>query len=92
MNYKDAKTLAESMDKSITLNDLMEDKTIRIIAIQHEDGSYLEFHSAVYRSLDDEWFVVYTEHHGDHVYNKDDVKWVKEWKSPGWLYQHMDDI
>jgi len=93
MNYKEAKSLAELMDKSITCYDLIEDKHERIIAIQHFDGSYLEFHSACYRELEgDEWFVVFTEHHGFHVYPKGDVQWVKKWvANKENLYYNKDD-
>lgn len=93
MNYKEAKALAENIDKNITLYDLQEDECDRIIAIQHGDGSYLEFHSACFRELDSEWFAVFTEHHGFNVYSKDDTQWVKTWNklSKRTIWMHYND-
>lgn len=87
MNYKEAKAIARALDKKITLYDLMdENNNIRIVAIQHMDRSYLEFWSACYKELNNDWIAIFTEHHGFHVYPKDEVEWVKEWYSPKIVY------
>ena len=80
MNYKGAQEKADKLCKSVGLDELIDGKSPRVIAIQHEDGSYLEFRSAFFRKLDDEWMVVITEHHGVFVYHFEDVRWIKEKK------------
>ena len=42
--------------------------------IKHNDGSVLIFEFAKLDEVDD-FIVVYTEHHGFHVYDKEDVNW-----------------
>jgi hypothetical protein len=81
MNHSEAKIKAkECYDKIMDFTALGKYgiKQARIIAVQHADGSYLEFHSAAYEKLDDDWLAVFTEHHGYFVYHCEDVKWIRE--------------
>jgi hypothetical protein len=81
MNYSEAKIKAENCYKTImdfAVSDEKGVKRARIIAVQHADGSYLEFHGAAYEKLDCDWLAVFTEHHGYFVYHWGDVKWVRE--------------
>ena len=81
MNYSEAKVRAENcyktiMDFVVTGENGIEQP--RVIAVKHVDGSYLEFHSAAYEKLNDDWLAVFTEHHGYFVYHCDDVKWIRQ--------------
>ena len=51
----------------------------KVVSVQHSDGSYFEFHSAIVRSLDTQWVAVFTEHHGNHLFYKEDVECIKKW-------------
>lgn len=79
MGYKDALKKAEEIGKTLECPAFSVRKRARIIAVQHMDGSYLEFHSACCKKLDKEWYAVFTEHHGYHVYHYEDIQWIKEW-------------
>ena len=78
MKYKEAQQKADKLYKKVRLNKFTTKKRSRIIAIQHEDGSYLEFHSAFFRKLDNEWLVVVTENHGVFFYHFEYISWIKE--------------
>lgn len=82
----EARKIVEEMDKKIDLYDFIVRKRERIIAVQHGDGSYLEFHSACCRKISKHFFAVFTEHQGTHLYHTDDIDWIKEWKRPKYLY------
>jgi hypothetical protein len=81
MNLKQAKKELDQTSKTLDLNAFYIKKRQRIIAVYHFDGSYLEFHSASFKKLDDEWMAVFTEHHGSFLYHFEDVKWIKEMES-----------
>ena len=51
-----------------------------IIEYEHLDGTYCRFTNATYKDYEEEWFCIYTEHNGNHINHKSDVKWVKEIK------------
>ena len=94
MNLKEAKIMAEKLDKELDLHAFIVDKKAevkraRIIVVQHHDGSYLELHSACFQKLDEEWMVVFTEHHGVFVYHFEDVRWIKE-LGEDYLYQYEE--
>ena len=78
MNYKEAKEKAQEMHDKLTGYEFAENKKARIIAVKHCDGSYLEFHSATFEKLDEEWTAVFTEHHGMFVYHFEDVEYIIE--------------
>lgn len=78
MNYKEAKEKAQEIHDKLTGYEFTKNKKARIIAVKHCDGSYLEFHSATFEKLDEEWTAVFTEHHGMFVYHFEDVKYIKE--------------
>lgn len=85
MNLKQAKQLVDKYAKSLDLNAFIVNKQPRIISVYHFDGSYLEFHSASFKKLDDEWMAVFTEHF-------EDVRWIKAWEHNKLkeLYQYKD--
>lgn len=48
-----------------------------IVEIQHMDGTYCEMHNAFYKEFSKNWFCVYTEHNGQYVNNRLDMKYIK---------------
>ena len=96
MNYKEAQEKADKIFETIGLvgsHDFTVNKIPRIIAVNHFDGSYLEFHSACFRKIDDEWMAVFTEHHGMFVYHFEDVKTITELNEKRfvkYLYQYKE--
>jgi hypothetical protein len=86
--YKDAKIAIEHRSKKLDLNSFsikVRGKYIpKVISVYHCDGSHLEFHSACFEKYSSDFFFVFTEHHGNFVYHKDDVKHISTWgKSKG---------
>jgi hypothetical protein len=79
MNLKQAKKELDKCAKTLDLNAFIVNKHQRVIAVYHFDDSYLEFHSACFKKLDDKWMAVFTEHHGNFLYHFEDVEWIKEW-------------
>lgn len=90
--YKAVLIEVEEMSKKLDIYSFIVRRKSRVVAVEHCDGSYLEFHSACYRKLNKEWHVVFTEHHGSHVYHKDDVLKIKEWVEPKSLYFNSSDV
>jgi len=86
IGFKEAQKLVEEMNKKLDINDFIVMKRARVIAVLHGDGSYLEFHSACCKRISKDFYAVFTEHHGNHIYHTDDVDWIKEWKRPKCLY------
>ena len=90
IDYKDAKNIAKEINESLDIYAFVVRKRARIIAIQHGDGSYLEFHSSCFRKIGKEFLAVFTEHHGFYVYHMDDIDSVKEWLSPKSLFYNKN--
>jgi len=80
IGYNKAKEIMQEMEKDIGIEKFSINGHNRVIAIKHHDGSYLEFHSAVSKEIDKEWLAVFTEHHGNHIYYHEDIKFVTEWE------------
>jgi len=74
MNYKEALKVASQKDKTLEAGRELS----KIILVRHFDGSVLEFHDACWEKIDEEWYAVYTEHNGCHVYHYEDVKSIEE--------------
>ncbi len=43
------------------------------VFIRHDDGTTYYFRYAFVQEMEGEWLAVYTEHHGFHVFHKDEV-------------------
>lgn len=82
IGLKEARKKAEEMDKSLRAYDFGK----YIIEFQHGDGTCCRYDSAIYKEVDKDWIVIFTEHHGTLVYHKEDLKWVKQWERPKVLY------
>lgn len=76
--YNETVDLAASFDKKLLATDPRFNRTT---IVQHEDGSHFLFmnafackHSVDHPTLGRQYFiVVFTEHHGTHVYDADEV-------------------
>ena len=48
----------------------------RLVLVRHEDGSVFFFdnaYSLLYHGEGEDWFIVFTEHHGIHIFGKSEV-------------------
>lgn len=68
-SYQEAQQVAKETDKKLSAYDFHPDQLVMII---HEEGSILTFRSAFTKEWKD-WVLVFTEHHGTHVYHKSDL-------------------
>ena len=84
---KEAYLAIQKMDEEINLDSFIVKNgnhyVSRVIAIKHSDGSYLEFHSACFRKYSKNFFFVFTEHHGNHIYHNEDVECIMSWEDLG---------
>ena len=69
MKYNQAKAIAEARDKTLTADEPGFDSKV---FIAHQDGSTLNFTNAFFE-IDEDYCFIYTEHHGFHVYNINDL-------------------
>lgn len=88
MNLLEAREMAGKLEKVKNLHDFYVRRRYRIIALVHKDGSFFEFHRSAFQKLDDEWFAIFTEHHGTFVYSIEDIERIKEWNSGKILYNN----
>jgi hypothetical protein len=71
MNYNEALAKAEEIynGESVAMDET--------IAFRHCDGSECQFNHAAFRTIDESWMVVFTEHFSKFVFHREDVEWVK---------------
>ena len=87
IGYNDAKKIAEEIGKDLVFpENFVIDKKCKVIEFLHGDGTYCKINSACFVNIEDDWIAIYTEHHGNFIYHKDDLKWVRESKNPNILY------
>jgi len=70
---KKAHERARLMDLGLTAYDF---ESNRRVAFRHQDDSYIDFTHAFYLE-EDNWYFIYTEHHGFYVYHKEDIKLIR---------------
>jgi CMP-2-keto-3-deoxyoctulosonic acid synthetase len=63
----------KSMDKKLKCTDFKSS-----VALYHLDGSRLYFNSALIHHKFD-WICCFTEHHGMHIYHRDDLEGYDNW-------------
>ena len=81
MDYNEAEEEMERLRKTLDYReDFIIDGMLKIVGVRHRDGSYLEFHSAAWKQIDEEFMAVFTEHQGDHLYHREDIFTIHEWK------------
>lgn len=64
------KEKAEAYDKALLATDTRFQRSVRLL---HEDGSVMLWNHAFLMSIENEWIVCFTEHHGFHVYHETDL-------------------
>ena len=64
------KEKAEAYDKTLQATDPRFQRCVKIL---HEDGSVMMWNHAFLMSVESEWIVCFTEHHGCHVYHETDL-------------------
>jgi len=50
----------------------------KVIIVKHCDGSRFEFRHATLEKIDEEWYAIYSEHNGFHVYYIEDIEYIQE--------------
>ncbi len=83
--YKEAKQKCEELaqqyivrlkDKNGGLSSVFSSETN--VSIIHEEGTELFYRYAIVHKWK-EWFLILTEHHGNHVYHEDDLYDISYW-------------
>ena len=74
MNYREVLEKAKEKEKDITCKDLN-----NIVYLYHFDRTEITYSNATLETIDDangKWFIIYTEHHGFHVYHEEDLQTI----------------
>lgn len=77
MNYKEAQERVQLFEYGLTAYDFMYDSRV---FIEHEDGTILDFNYAFYME-EEEWYYIFTEHHGAYVFYKEDLIEITAYKN-----------
>ena len=78
------KTYKQAFERANEISPTFAGKCNNVVFIKHGDGSKLEYaHAIAY--VESKWIMVFTEHHGVHVYSKDDLIECWEMKEGGTL-------
>ena len=76
MNYKEIKEYATKIDSTLRADD--KTKFNKIVHVVHEDGStFILMYSHVEEH--DNWYIVFSEHNGWHVFHKDETVSIKQY-------------
>jgi len=67
---------AKIFDKGLTAYDFTWGNHVLVV---HDDGTRLDFNFAFYMKEND-WYYIFTEHHGCHVYHEEDVVTVHSYE------------
>lgn len=70
---REAKKKAQEIEDTLTATDFQWQHRVYM---EHDDGTVLDFNYAFLREEDD-WYYIFTEHHGFFVFHKDDVVYYK---------------
>ena len=73
---QEIKKKAEAYDKTLLATDVRFQRSVKIL---HEDGSVMVWNHAFLMSVEGEWIVCFTEHHGFHVYHETDLIEYKQY-------------
>lgn len=78
------KTYKQAFERANEISPTFSGKHNNVVFIKHGDGSKLEYtHAVAY--VESKWIMIFTEHHGVHVYSKDDLTECWEIKEDGTL-------
>lgn len=73
MNIRDVRARVDRLDKKLLVTDRRFNGSV---FLAHRDGGHFFWNSAfveIWKSDPQSWAVVFTEHHGPHVYDTEDV-------------------
>jgi hypothetical protein len=76
VTYADAKTQAKEIDSALRADDPRFGRAVHMI---HDEGSTFFWECAFVVDIGDKYISIFTEHHGFHVYDRDDVVSVKQY-------------
>ena len=72
IQYKEARKKAKDIAKRLRATDPRLDGSV---SVSHDDGSFFLFRNAfAQRIADSDWFMVFTEHHGFHIFHESDAE------------------
>lgn len=83
MRFAEIQELAKNIDANLLSSDKRFGKSVYI---RHDDGSTMMFDCAfverliVDNDLDKVYYLVFTEHHGFHVYHSEDVDFIHQYE------------
>lgn len=87
MSYAEIKKEFDECEKKLGLGDFQD-----VIEYQHLDGTVCRFHCATYKEFSDGWFAIFSEHNGNILNNKADVKWIKKIKEEYIFFNEEEDL
>ena len=76
MNYGQAKLAAEAVDKDLRADDPRFRHTVYLV---HEEGTSMLWRYAFAVKVE-EWYLIFTEHHGTHVYSEQDLSGICQFR------------
>lgn len=76
-NRSEAIEALKAASRGITHTDF---NPAQIVEIEHQDGSVLRLRYALFM-IWHEWYLIYSEHHGNCIYHKDDVVMIRQAES-----------
>ena len=85
-SLKQVRAIAASYDVGVRADDKRLRGSVQII---HEEGTVLFYNYAFVMKFYD-WFVVFTEHHGHHVYHESDLYRITQLKITGYEFEKLE--
>jgi hypothetical protein len=77
--YKEVLAEVQDFDKKLLATD---ERFCGSVQLHHQDGSSFHWNHAFIVKIDSgHWLAVFTEHHGPHLYDADDVTWFRWYPS-----------
>lgn len=74
VKYQEIDTTAKAYDHKLLATDTRFNRTV---TLSHVDGSFFKWRRAFVMERTN-WIIVFTEHHGYHIYDKDDLNDVTQ--------------
>ena len=88
MLYKEAKELANKLDKNLRSDD---PRLRRLVLVIHEEGTILTYRYAFVEIISDYYFIC-TEHHGILIYHIDDIYHISQWENISIFKDESEEI
>jgi hypothetical protein len=71
MTYAEVEVLAKAYDNKLKANRFND-----VVVVSHQDGSYFSWCNA-FAMKKGTWYIVFTEHFGYHIFDKDDINSIQ---------------